>query len=369
MSIPEKFALPAYSELTSWFVTLGHHGKWQAGEEVLNGKYAREMVAHRLIPVKSFIAKPALVMGGDRPRLDLRNQPSRDQAFEPVTLAPRPPWAYFDFPTIPESDIDQPATATYFKAIENTLDETDRPGRAFVYLWDEPAKDVLPKVARLARIAKANAPRLKVMVTTTPSPELEKDVDIFTPVMDWVGESGHPDLATYARLQKAGKEIWWYISCMSHGCDALYDSKRPDFVIDRPAAWVRAISWLSAKYSIDAFLYYSVVEGYRKFPERDPWKSLWDFSGNGDGTLFYPGRPGEHGQVEHGPIPSVRLKLWRESSYDAEYIRWMSQAPAKPDWWAPAFAALARTTTDWSHDYAQYQSLRDRAGDFLDGRK
>lgn len=166
-------------------------------------------------------------------------------------------------------------------------------------------------------------------------------------------------------MQKIGQEAWWYVSCMSHGCEALGDSGMPDLVLDRPAAYVRVIPWLASKYNIDAFLYYLVNYAYQFYPKRDPWKSVWDFSGNGDGTLFYPGRPGKYGVEEHLPVPSLRLKLWREASYDAEYIRWMNEREKQPAWWREEFAKLVQDTRRWDKEYAHYQSLRDKIGEFL----
>ena len=185
--------------------------------------------------------------------------------------------------------------------------------------------------------------------------------------MDQFDTSGYPPPAVYRDLQRQGHETWWYVSCMSHGCEALRDSKVPDMVIDRPSSYVRSIGWLSMRYSINAFLYYSVNNGFQYAPKRDPWNSLWDFSGNGDGTLFYPGRPGERGLSSHQPIASLRLKLWRESSFDAEYISWMNELPTKPSWWEKEVNAIAQSTTSWERDYSKYQILRDKAGEYLSG--
>lgn len=369
MTMPAVPTLPAYSELSSWYLLLGHYGAWHPGEEALLRKYALEMKRHRIFPVKSFIAKPPFISHGDRPSLDLTNAPAPDQSFKQATLADRPKEIYFDFPTIPAEDVAKPDTVAYFKAIESSLASLHRPGKAMVYLWDEPKPDEMAAMLKLAKIARQNAPDLKILVTTTPKPELNPYVDIYVPVMDQFDIPGFPDAAEYQRLQKEGKEVWWYVSCMSHGCDALMDSGRPDMVIERPSAWIRSIAWLSERFGINAFLYYAVVNGYGESPKRDPWDNLWDFSGNGDGTLFYPARPGEHGAKDHGPIASIRLKVWREASFDAEYIAWMQELGTKqPDWWPREFAALTKSTTQWEHDYAKYQMLRDRVGAFLNSR-
>jgi hypothetical protein len=118
---------------------------------------------------------------------------------------------------------------------------------------------------------------------------------------------------------------------------------------------------------LDGFLYYDVDYAYQFYPQKDPWQDLWYFAGNGDGTLFYPGRPGEHGLKEHAPIDSIRVKVWRESAFDAEYIRWMNLVPHPPSWWKAEYAELVRGPTDWSKDYEAYQALRDQAGEYLNG--
>jgi peptidoglycan/LPS O-acetylase OafA/YrhL len=369
MKIPEQHALPAYTGLSSWYATLGHHGEWKPGEEVLARKYFDEALRHRFVPLQNYVARPELIRNGENPRLELRSKPTPDQSFMSVVLKGRPRWAYYDFPTVSPPEISKPETVEYFKAIQNTLKETGRPDRAIVYLWDEPTPDAFASLVKLARIAKTNAPGLKILVTTTPKPELDPYVDIYVPVMDQFAAKGFPDLATYEKLRKQGKEIWWYVSCMSHGCDYLSDSGRPDFVIERGAAWMRSVPWISSKYPIDAFLYYTLLEGYRHHPKQDPWKDPWLFSGNGDGTLMYPGRTGERGFKTETPVASIRLKLWREASFDAEYIRWMSQLKTKPDWWSSELAKLVKSTTDWEKDYVKYQTLRDRAGEYLNQQK
>ncbi len=65
----------------------------------------------------------------------------------------------------------------------------------------------------------------------------------------------------------------------------------------------------------------------------DAWTSQWAFSGNGDGTLFYPGTPAEIGGTSHIPVASIRLKMIREGMEDYEYLKLVS------DLGDPAFAA------------------------------
>lgn len=368
MTIPDQPALPAYSEFTAWYNLLGHFGRWTDQEALLAQRYFSAMLDHRLVPIKLHIRRPPVVTKGGQLYLNIDSYPDRSQSFRTVSLTARPNWAFYDFPTVEPDQIGSAESERYFKAIENTVGQIGNSEKAFVYLWDEPGQENIPRLVEMAKKVRQWASSLKIMVTIPFYPELQDHVDIFAPVMDQFAAPGFAAAGKYRELQRAGKQVWWYVSCMSHGCDALLDSGRPDFVIDRPASYIRSIAWLSGRYEIDAFLYYSVNDGYQYYPKRDPWDDLFDFSGNGDGTLFYPGRPGERGLREHQPVPSIRLKLWREASYDAEYIRWMKQLPEPPDWWGRELNSIAASPQRWSRDYQAYTRLRERIGDYLANR-
>ncbi|HZR47529.1 MAG TPA: hypothetical protein VFA47_12530, partial [Candidatus Manganitrophaceae bacterium] len=66
-------------------------------------------------------------------------------------------------------------------------------------------------------------------------------------------------------------------------------------------------------------LYFETVYAYQ-FSTNDPWKNIYYFSGNGDGTYFYPGRPDKIGGTTHIPISSIRMKMLREGIEDYEYL-------------------------------------------------
>lgn len=371
MEMPERPTLPAYSELTPWFLALAHYGGWNENEASLARLYSAAMVDHRVIPLKSIIAPPKEVHDGATHRLDLETTPTKSSSFNAVVLSNRPQWSYYDFPTVGANGlkpINFESAEMYFSAIENTIPRTGRYGKAIVYLWDEPKRDMFSELLKLSRMVRRVSPSLKQLVTTPYDPLLHDTVAIFAPVINHYDMSGYPGPSVYRDLQKQGRETWLYVSCMSHGCEALRDTQVPDLVIDRPASYIRSIGWLLMRYSIDAFLYYSVNNGFQYAPNRNLWDNLWDFSGNGDGTLFYPGRPGEHGLTSHQPIASLRLKLWRESSFDAEYIKWMNGLSSKPKWWEAEVAAIAQSTTHWERQYTKYQALRDRAGEYLSGQ-
>jgi hypothetical protein len=89
-------------------------------------------------------------------------------------------------------------------------------------------------------------------------------------------------------------------------------------MIDVPGAANRVMQWLAWKFQVEGELYYSMNEAYGQ--NNDPWENIRLSGGNGDGTLFYPGRPDRIGGRTDIPIESIRLKLIREGMEDYEYL-------------------------------------------------
>jgi hypothetical protein len=89
-------------------------------------------------------------------------------------------------------------------------------------------------------------------------------------------------------------------------------------MIDAPGTANRVMQWLAWRFSMEGELYYSMNEAYGQ--GNDPWANVRLFGGNGDGTLFYPGRPDRIGGRSDIPIESIRLKLIREGMEDYEYL-------------------------------------------------
>src|SRR5581483_442124 len=127
-------------------------------------------------------------------------------------------------------------------------------------------------------------------------------------------------------------ETWWYQACGSHGCGFVggnasddpngYYLDWPSYMIDLPAMFSRVMEWESFKYNIQGELYYDMVYAYG---QGDPWATQYNFGGNGDGTLYYPGTPAKIGGSTHIPIESIRLKMIREGQEDYEYMNMLAQ--------------------------------------------
>jgi hypothetical protein len=58
----------------------------------------------------------------------------------------------------------------------------------------------------------------------------------------------------------------------------------------------------------------------------DAWNSVFDFGGNGDGTLFYPGQVQRIGGTKEVPLPSLRLKQIRQGMQDYEWLKKVADA-------------------------------------------
>lgn len=357
MQIPNKPALPAYTEWNPWLGQLAHFGKWDDAAERLTRMYFAEMQRHRLYPIKSWVTPFSMQKESDQ--LDFENISSISYAN--LFLRTLPTFVYLDFP---------PTTAgiapdKYLPALEKSIQEYNIKNRSMVYLWDEPTIKEMPQVITLAKHVRKLAPSLKILVTTPPRDDLDSLVDIYVPIMNEFDQPGFPSPERYRILQKKGKEVWWYVSCLSHGCDSDNDTGTPDFSIERSPSYIRSISWIAHKYDINGFLYYTTNYAWQFAKSKNPWTDLWYFTGNGDGTLFYPGTPGKFGLKDHTPVSSLRLKAWRESSYDAEYLKWLERLPVKPSWWDAAFHRLVTDTTKWSRHYEDYILLHNQLGEYL----
>jgi hypothetical protein len=206
--------------------------------------------------------------------------------------------------------------------------------RLFLYLWDEPASKDFPDVLKRGRIAVRTEPGLRNLVTIPFTKSLEEVVRIWVPLVNClVVKPGYPDfcedtppLSAYTSQTQLGKSLWFYQSCASHGCNILggpYFSGWPSYMIDMPGTANRVMQWLAWKYRMEGELYYSMNEAYGK--DRTPWENVLLFGGNGDGTLFYPGRPDRIGGRSDVPIESIRLKLIREGMEDFEYLALQSR--------------------------------------------
>ena len=216
--------------------------------------------------------------------------------------------------------------------------------RLFQYTCDEPPLTCAwSDIPARARVAKAASPAFRTLVTTTVQEATENGVlssiDILAPVVNYLDDK--PDASRFSGPQRGAydaflassplKELWTYQSCMSHGCGGSvnfgsptygdqYFTGWPSYAIDASAVRNRAMEWISFLHRVSGELYFETTMAY----SHDPWNNQWDFGGNGDGTLFYPGTPAKIGGTADVPVASIRLKMIREGMEDYEYLRLLS---------------------------------------------
>ena len=240
-------------------------------------------------------------------------------------------WAdFFSRRTVQEGDVAVPWSERLF---QYTADE---PNDAFNTRWlDVPAR---------AAAAHGATPPIRSLVTTT-LPEarvhagtvggtLAADhvIDIMVPAVNFMDETKRhanfgtsTDPCSYDTFLldpsiAPGNQLWMYQSCMSHDCGGSSSGGTgwPSYMIDASAVRNRAMQWLLFAYETTGELYWET--GYALYAKRDAWTDQWAFTGNGDGTLFYPGKPAKIGGTTNVPVASIRLKMIREGMEDFEYL-------------------------------------------------
>jgi hypothetical protein len=260
----------------------------------------------------------------------------------------------------------------YWRAWAEHFRERGWLDRLFLYLPDEPqGPGDYPEVLRLARLAKRADAELPTLVTEQYVPGLARAIDIWAPLVQCVedrpGEESFCEETVprpaYAGAERDGARVWWYQSCVSHGCNTVGGSAFtgwPSYVIDAPPAAHRILPWLAWSRDIAGELYFNTVETFGR-KGSDPWLDVYAHGGNGDGTLFYPGTPERIGGSTHVPIESLRLKLIREGLEDYEYLALLERFGER-SWAGSRAAELARGTFRWERSPEALYAAREAMG-------
>jgi hypothetical protein len=217
----------------------------------------------------------------------------------------------------------------YWRALAAHLRQKGWLDRTFLYLPDEPKPEQFGQVRHLAELAHRADPSLHVLLTASRQAGLFSVADLWAPNLNCLyhrpGPSPCPAVAEandYESELKRGAHLWWYQSCTSHGCGPVSGSDEkpflgwPSYMVDHPIALNRAMGVLAFSQHISGELYYDTVDAY----DGDTFHSVWRFHGNGDGTLFYPGRADRIGGQIEVPLASLRLKAIRDGLQDYELL-------------------------------------------------
>lgn len=236
------------------------------------------------------------------------------------------------------------------------------------YTRDEPRNGDFAEVKDRARAMLAADPAMRPLVTHSLDSGLtdgpgQSSIRVWTPLVNRMDRNRRAEFDPY--LQN-GAQLWWYQSCESHGCFGDDVTGYPSYMIDASGAQNRVMEWLSFSYRIGGELYFNTMEGYFKLG--DVWETQFLFDGNGDGTLFYPGRPDRIGGSTHIPVESLRLKLIREGYEDYEYLNLLAGVAGDRAWLDARVAEVARAPRDFANDGPTFTRVRQALGTRIEER-
>jgi hypothetical protein len=369
-----KFALPRTSSLPVSFgfaanaVAKAHPGLSAEAMRQLVAAYEVSLLRHRIsVHGGTYEPAPWRDDGGklaiDWSAYDAEVGPFLDGKVDRGGPAEGARWSAFDF-RVP-GKLEGAAREDYARQLAAHLRARGWLDRVFDYTYDEPPAEKLDEVRRRAADVRRAVPVVPRLVTHALDDKLRGAVDIWCPIVNFVddkpGNSKSPPRSAYG-----GERVWWYQACMSHGCNIVggaYFTGWPSYVVDAPAMSHRIFEWLTFRYRMGGELYYDTVEAYAS--GKDPWRDQLLFGGNGDGTLFYPGRGGAHGGTRDIPLESVRLALIREGLEDYEYLKLYAKVAG--DKAADALAAsIAGKTYQWEHDAERLYAARRKMAEAID---
>lgn len=373
----QPFVLPATSSLPNSFgislysIAKGHGLKPESPEarELLRN-YALALLAHR-VSAHGMSMNPPLVRFEDgRPVVDFSTYDAELAPFlEGTALPSGARFTTTDVRDSPAARTDK-EKAAYYRALAEHFREKGWRARLFFYAKDEPKPEDVPLVRAQAQRVRAANKDVPVLVTTPLDDALRGSADILAPTLNCFFPRPGPQTCRNVLPLKAlrGKldphvKVWWYQSCNSHGCtggpaedpsvEKVY-SGWASYMVDHPAPLNRAMGPLAFLSGVDGELYFDTVFAYNT---KDPWKDIFEFGGNGDGTFFYPGTPSRPGFTRHQPVVSLRLKHLRDGLEDYEYLR-LLESLGEQTFAREAARRLTRSGYEVETDPRQWEQVR-----------
>jgi hypothetical protein len=357
-TLPRTSTLPVTFGFSSGALAFQHPDLNEAERADLARRYAVSALRHRVSLHGGSMTAPPFTVEGGRLRLDFadydaevgpfldgtadRGGPAEGARFSAVDV--RVP------PAMTGTELDQ-----YLASFVDHLRARGFLGTIFHYTADEPPAATFARVRARAQAIRHASAAVKRLVTTEPHPALADAVDLFCPLVNQVAERPH-------------RGTWWYQSCMSHGCDIVGGSEFtgwPSLAIDAPPVAHRIFEWLTFSGGLTGELYYNTVEAYAK--GHDPLRDPRVHGGNGDGTLFYPGRAREIGGRHDIPLESIRLHRIRDGLEDWEYLESFAARYGKEAAIGRA-RSIAPAPRHWEHDPARLLLTRHALADAIERR-
>lgn len=294
-TLPTKIGLPNVHSLSLELYKIYYQTK-EEPSDAIKRKYYDFMIEHRLNPTNLYVT------GAIRPKPELRflkeyakrgmNAFNIGRIHSP---GHRNTEAYFQRVMRELPDIDK------------TLKDMNLTNEAFIYLTDEPPALHYPEIIRRANIINATTDirlfaALNRSLDTYPA-ELLDACDIICPV-------SYQSRDEVVAVKRKGKEAWWYI--VGWG-----------FNVDQIPLRTRMFPWIAWWYNVDGVMQWILNTQWRCDtiePGLPPaqWKARTIGCSNGLGNYMYPGADGM-------PLPSLRLKNYRDGLEDYEYFLLLSK--------------------------------------------
>jgi len=243
----------------------------------------------------------------------------------------------------------------------------------FLYLTDEPEHDRFPWVRQHAEWIHNNpgpGRKLPVFVTKRPNRLLEGAVDI------WCSPTSDIRQEPFDKARARGERVWLY---------AAYRPRSPGDVLDEYGIAFRLKPWIAHQQDIARWFTWESTHWVPNSNEvkrrmnlfRDPvifTSGPASTTGNGDGTLFYPGQDRVFPDEDRGypgPMSSIRMKMYRRGEQDVEYMWLAEQAGHGAGVKAllkerlPAALWEAGELPTWSNHNADYERARRQLAELI----
>ena len=373
----QPFVLPATSSLPNSFgislysIAKGHGLSPESPEaERLLREYVTVLLEHRVSAHGMSMNPPPVRFVDGEARVDFRAYDAEVGGFLDGSALP----SGARFTTLDVRDSKAARTdaekSAYYRALAAHAKEKGWKAQLFFYAKDEPKPEDVALVRTQALRVRASGKDVPVLVTSPLDDALSASADILAPTLNCFYPRPGPQtcrnvvpLPTLRGKLGPQTKVWWYQSCNSHGCtggpaaDAAVEkvySGWASYMVDHPAVLNRAMGPLAFQSGVDGELYFDTVFAYNS---KDPWMSVFEFGGNGDGTLFYPGTPARPGLTRHQPVVSLRLKHLRDGLEDYEYLR-LLESLGERTFAREVAQRLVRSGYDVQRDVREWEQAR-----------
>lgn len=332
-ALPDKVRCIAVSDIMSKYVEQAHNVTTLEDKKAVFEKYLKLFSDYKIAPYNPLVYTPYIVKYDqaemknnqlyvpidfteyDKERKRIFNEYSFNQYVVQMPAFPNGK-DYRSELTKEEAEL----YAASLRTLNQYIVDNNLQNIAFAYVWDEPHIQYFDAAKKAVKLIKTNAPDIRIFVTPFwPEEHWDEVLDIFCTstdrYVDWCRE----------RIQKKGKEYWWYLCT---GPKTPYAA----LFIDHPGNVLRNYLWQTYENKVTGTLIWTSTFwcacNQPNYPKRNIYKepmvineSQGEF-GNADGVMIYPPRKVYETTepVIEGGVPTIRFAMWRDGLEDYEYL-------------------------------------------------